>query len=730
MSTSFLTQQLSPDGVLYVEVAWGADLTSVAAAASWVWTDITSDVMVADGRKIAITTCRQDESATTQPAKCRLRLKNATGAYSKGPQSSNWPNVRRSTPVRVRIDRGDGTPVRVFQGYADGWTPRWDTTGNFAAVDLAASGILRRLIQGDSPVTSSIRRALTSLANVVAYWPAEDLKNSTSIASAIPGVLPMTMAQRPDFEASTVFDCSRPLPEMNNAQFLGTVPDYDASAGEHQVRFLATFPTSGLTDTAKILRVFTTGTAAIWDIQYDTGGALEINVFNSDWGTIYDGIAYAFAVDGTAVRMNLSMTQNGANIDWEFSTYVVGSTAAGLAGTSGAGGVITGTLAGNTIGKIRNLEVVPNINLDNIGLGHFSVQNQVTSFYADDEDADAFAGETADDRLTRLCAENNIPLTLVGSSDIKMGPQTAEALVALLRECESADQGILADGLGPGITYICRDSIENAAASLTLNAAAFQLASFDPEDDDQRNRNKVTATRKRGSSYTHEDVTGPLGTDAVGIYDHAVTINVESDYQIADYAGWLVHLGTDEGSGYRLPALEFAFHHDPALIPSWLGILPGTRIDVTNIATARSQHPAGDVSLLLEGYYQEIDKFTWSVKANCSPFNPWRIAVIAAETGDTGENLWRLSGEGSALSSGASAGATSLSVATPAGGALWTTTADDFPLYIEVGGIKVTVTAISGASSPQTFTVTGATVTKALASGLDVDVWRPPVLGL
>jgi len=77
----------------------------------------------------------------------------------------------------------------------------------------------------------------------------------------------------------------------------------------------------------------------------------------------------------------------------------------------------------------------------------------------------------------------------------------------------------------------------------------------------------------------------------------------------------------------------------------------------------------------------------------------------------------------------ASAGASSLSVAT-ASGPLWTTTADDFPFDVEVGGIRVTVTAISGGSSPQTFTVTGATVTKALSSGSAVTVWRPPVLAI
>ena len=61
---------------------------------------------------------------------------------------------------------------------------------------------------------------------------------------------------------------------------------------------------------------------------------------------------------------------------------------------------------------------------------------------------------------------------------------------------------------------------------------------------------------------------------------------------------------------------------------------------------------------------------------------------------------------------------------------LWTTRADDFPITAEVGGIPVTVTGIAGTTSPQTFTVDPATVTKALPSGAPVAVYRPPALGL
>jgi hypothetical protein len=63
-------------------------------------------------------------------------------------------------------------------------------------------------------------------------------------------------------------------------------------------------------------------------------------------------------------------------------------------------------------------------------------------------------------------------------------------------------------------------------------------------------------------------------------------------------------------------------------------------------------------------------------------------------------------------------------------GPLWTTTADDFPLFVNADGIKVTVTNITGSSSPQTFTMTGSTVVKQLNSGVPVSVWNPPALSV
>jgi hypothetical protein len=74
----------------------------------------------------------------------------------------------------------------------------------------------------------------------------------------------------------------------------------------------------------------------------------------------------------------------------------------------------------------------------------------------------------------------------------------------------------------------------------------------------------------------------------------------------------------------------------------------------------------------------------------------------------------------------------SLSVATASGFPLWTTTASDFPFDINVAGMRLTVTNITGASSPQTMSVTPAVngVQKTLTAGADVRLWFAPILSL
>jgi hypothetical protein len=110
------------------------------------------------------------------------------------------------------------------------------------------------------------------------------------------------------------------------------------------------------------------------------------------------------------------------------------------------------------------------------------------------------------------------------------------------------------------------------------------------------------------------------------------------------------------------------------------------------------------VSLIVEGISHEVTPRTWRATFQCSPASPWLVGEVAEDSSDTTELAWRLDTDGSTLDSSAAAGATSIDVATSSG-ALWTVDSEDYPLYLNVGGLKVRATACTGPSAPAaTFT--------------------------
>ncbi|MFF2960481.1 hypothetical protein ACFVT1_16555 [Streptomyces sp. NPDC057963] len=65
-------------------------------------------------------------------------------------------------------------------------------------------------------------------------------------------------------------------------------------------------------------------------------------------------------------------------------------------------------------------------------------------------------------------------------------------------------------------------------------------------------------------------------------------------------------------------------------------------------------------------------------------------------------------------------------------GRVWTTDSAEMPFDVRLGGEVVTVHSISGATSPQTFTVTRAVngIAKAHSSGTDVRLAVPTIVAL
>jgi hypothetical protein len=152
-----------------------------------------------------------------------------------------------------------------------------------------------------------------------------------------------------------------------------------------------------------------------------------------------------------------------------------------------------------------------------------------------------------------------------------------------------------------------------------------------------------------------------------------------------------------------------------------LGI--GDYLQLENIPDVVLYDPVKQIVL---GVKEALAGFHYTMEFNAVPESPYEVILLDDPV------YGRVDTDGSTLHTSVSSSATSLSVDTASGFPLWTTTAADFPFDIAVGGERMTVTNITGSSSPQTFTVTRSVngVSKAQSAGADVRLWFAPILSL
>lgn len=778
MSRAFLTTM--PAGATYaglkleVAVAFGADLTDLDGS-GWTWTDVTDDVIIGgkagestggegDGDAVSITIGRADESAVTQTSVMKCTFDNRSGKYINTGLSPYWPHVRRGTPVRVRVTTDNGSTWSVrFQGQAVGFTPSWDKPGKWATVELEASGPLRVLDQGTLPLKSAMVIGTPTDSTVIGYWPLEDALGSETALPLIGtqaggfyaregGTGPVIPGVPGEFQSFTDYPASAPAVTLKVGGSLICQTGTSAySASTTTAVFGDLIGTSGC---IMMCRTPNGGTVKNWEVWSNGDGALRMRGTSvlpstTPTNTVFDQ-AIAFGIkSNTVYKVGVRLSQSGGTTTWtlfvqEFgtSTVVPFTATQSNSGTNACG---VDAAYANTYYSIDGLRV-----------GHITVRNVAMSNLASDSDwFNGWKGEAVTTRFPRVANQTNVNVDILApgvgiypaytettpaSITLTCGPQFWDTLSNTLRETEVTGQGLLYDGLGTGLTYVSRRFRQQraAAAALTLNAASGHLMEpFEPIDDDQVLFNHYTVSRHGGNQgVEYLDVTGFEGTDVVGDHATSLTVNPDTDDGLVGYAEWGVNLGTV--TGFRYPTISFALHTNASLIPQWLACTPQSRIDVTNITSIRPQLSPDPIWLLLEGWTETISMFEWKVVANTSSAEPWVPTRLAAATGSTGDDICHMDTDSSQLNASAALGATSISVRTNSG-PLWVTSAadaDSFPFYVTVGGLRVQVTAISGASSPQTFTLaspglpaakTGSTTPGA---GAPISVWRPPALGL
>lgn len=703
-----------PSARLVVEAAFGADLTGSAAA--WPWTDITTDVMFEGGPVSISPRGRSDETSKSQPAGCNFRLLNTSGDYGTGPAGKWYPYVRRNTPIRVRVTLDGSSWYTRFQGFANGFTPSWNTKGNVATVNVSASGALRRLDRRKTPLKSPLWRA-SEAAGPLAHWPMEEARGATQGESALSGGTPFVVhSGTATFAAHDDCPGAVQAPELIAGKLQATLPTTTGAgwAAHFAIKLTQTAP----------------GVSVICPVTWTSpDGGWVFTVYIDNASVIGSTDTQPAGNDGILTSYATTSMFDG---EWHSVLFMVTElNATTMQGDLWVDGVLTTSSdTPNTFPQIGGTVSFPDesiftiINVESCSISHLAFFQTTTGPDELSEATQGYEGEAATDRLARLCEEESVTINVAGSSDTTMGVQSADTFANLLRECETADDGALYDGNGSGLDYTARATRYNASAALTADMAAEQVAPpFEPVDDDQRDTNVSVVSRKNGTTATFEQTTGPLGTDAIDTYDAGLTVNTDDDTGLRFRAAWEVHKGTAEGR-LRYPNLSLDLCASPSVAPAWLETGVSSRIDVTNVSSKALQHPPGDVDLLLEGWTETISPTAWSVSANCSPFEPWRVTVIEG----TGDTTWRIDSGSSTLAAGAAVGATSLSVASSSSVEPWSTAAGDYPRSVDVGGVEVTVTAVAGAASPQTFTVDA--LPYALQAGWQVKLWRPPTIAL
>lgn len=604
---------------------------------------------------------------------------------------------------------------------------KWDSTGTDVWTQVTASGELRRMGQGQKTVQSPLRRGILAQQGIlapVAYWPMEDVTGSVSCASALGGPAMTAGAGVELASDSSSFACSLPLPSMNSGVMAGTVPAY-VSNGSLIVRFLMSIQ-SAPANNSTIIRVAATGTVRALYCYFGTGGTLGIKGLDGSGASVFDS-GFVSGMNGLSpVWVSLELRPaGGSTVNWSMATLEPGAAqATGFTGSyTGAIGNAT-ALYPNALGQLGQATI-----------GHMQVQSAWQSLFSLAAPLDAYDGEAAGTRFARLCSDNGIACRVVGppAGTVAMGAQQSDTLLNLLQACEDCDQGQIFEPrqtFGLGYRTSASMCAQDPAVPLDYPSAHLGMSADDegltPADDDQYLKNDITVTRTGGSSFTASlDDESPRSTQVAGDYADSKDENLQSDAQLGSAANWRLHVGTTDEERYPTAPVNLARPELASLAAAVSAVDIGDYAVVTN---PPAWLPPGQISQLVLGYTEELGGFFRQIRWNWVPESPYEVGLLDDPV------YGRAGSSGSTLHAGITSSAASMQVDTTVfGSALWTTNPAHFPFDVALGGEQMTISGISGTSSPQTFTISARSVNgvvKAHQAGEAVALAHPMIIAL
>ena len=700
------------------------------------WIDITSYVR-GDKNNVTITRGKANEATQFAPSKMTFKLNNPNGLFSnRNPRSIYFGKLGRNTPVYFTV----GNDIR-FYGSISSFPTKWDTTGKDIWCPMEATGTKQQLLQGKKPLKGPLRRAQLSTVPL-ALWPLNEGSTATEFANQVSGGAPMVITSgKPtigsvdgpiggDGKAVTIRTADAYLCELQ-----GAVPIANTGAWSVECWVRATGPTVG--QGATFLAWRTTGTTSRWELRtYATAATSGIEIWRDDAAGSYF-LALASGVFNTTQNLfdgnwhYARVTANQVGSDTRVTLEYDGFTPIQFTDVGFTTGYVTEVVRASTI------EWLITIATATIDIAQVMVNSAVTpSNYSA---GNGYTGETTHARLSRLCAEQGVPLMLGGEPDTihTLGAQTADTFLNLCTAAATAGQGLMYEPRGaPGLVYRSRDTLYNQSGPVLSYTVGKHLSNeLVPTDDNQLLRNDVTITRVRGSEgrftkiYGANNVNDPIADpDGAGLADEQPPALVAGDdLWLKHIAAWRVHQGTWDESRYPAVTVELhraVYRSDDALTQQVIASDVGGYMSIIDPPIWLPPEP---IELCVEGYTEVISNMTRTITFNCSPGGVWRVGVF-----DSPESRYEGGTEAlpARLTVAVDASATSLSVDFTNGRRYVRSTDDaaSLPFDIMIDGERITVGDVVGTTSPQTFTpvtrgVNG--ISKAHAVGAIVTLYRP-----
>lgn len=699
-----------------VEMAFG--YSPATDPATWVWTDVSQYVR----GTVTIQKGRTSLSGTADPTQIQFRLNNTDGRFSaENPMSPYWPNVVLNVPVRVSITwAGAAGTYERATAFVNGWPIQPNAGVLDVEVPILATGRLRRLRRSGKKIASALTYAIPT-TSPTAWWSMEDGPNAVKLASGVTGGSPMRVfAGSVAFAAGGSPPGSDALPSFTDGgTMVGSVGT--SAATTWRVEFSANFAAFDPLLYTSIM-LWNTSSGVTWEVDATSLslGGLYMQAYDAS-GTFIDLTTSNNLIDdGAWHRIRIDGTKSGS--DTVITASIDGVT------------VLTHTFVGATFARVTRVVVNPmtfnGIQYSTRSLGSFG-QLAIWAPWAGTLDtvaaARGFAGEAAAARFTRLCAQQGIQATAVAGlvSSQPMGPQTIDTLSNLLDSGADLDNALMHDGGVSGNLVHAPGAVRyNAAVQLTLDYRRSQIGDgYAGTKDDQNYANNTIVDRTGGSTAVAQDSTRIAIDDD---YDQQDTVNAYTDDQLLGIASWRTHV--DSFTGYRFPATSIDLRRNPELAQSVTALTLPARISPINLPSP--PYPFGSIDQFAEGYTEIIDAVTWQIGFVSTPQPPYQVMVVASTDKaaqwvvDDAVGAWQLN---------AGITATQLTCAIKnSTGNLLSTAGADYPRDLYVDGEVITVTAVAGAASPQTATITRSVngVAKSHIANAVLSLYRPATLAL